>query len=148
MVRNLLPKGKREKSAYETLTGKDSKKIIERLHTFGSKAFVHNSKDDITKMHDKGFEGIYIGYDISSESHKIINISTGKIIFTINVKIDDKINSKKIKLGKKKSDSIKESTEMTEDVRRRQRGITTSRRSFTSTRYYHRKYSASCSRKS
>ena len=68
-------------------------------------------------MQNKGFEGIYIGYDISSESHKIINISTGKIIFTINVKIDDKINSKKIKLDKKKSDSIEESTEMTEDVR-------------------------------
>ena len=111
MVRNLLPKGKREKSAYETLTRKDSKKIIERLHTFGSKAFVHNSKDDITKMQDKGFEGIYIGYDISSESHKIINISTGKIIFTINVRIENKVNNKKIKLDKKKDDSI--STEKT-----------------------------------
>ena len=54
-------------------------------------------------MQDKGFEGIYIGYDISSESHKIINISTGKIIFTINVKIENKTNSKKITLNKKKA---------------------------------------------
>ena len=84
MVRNLLPKGKREKSAYEMLTGKDPKIILNRLHIFGSKAYVHNSKDDITKMQDKGFEGIYIGYDISSESHKILNITTGKIILTIN----------------------------------------------------------------
>ena len=101
MVRNLLAKGKREKSAYEILTGKDSKKIIERLHTFGSKAFVKNQKDDITKMQEKGFEGIYIGYDMNSESHKILTVNTGKIINTVNVKIEDKVNSKKITLNKK-----------------------------------------------
>ena len=101
MVRNLLPKGKREKSAYEMLTKKDPNKIIARLHTFGSKAFVHNSKDDITKMMNKAFEGIYIGYDLLSESQKILNTATGKIILTVNVKIDDKINYKKITLNKK-----------------------------------------------
>ena len=116
MVRNLLAKGKREKSAYEILTGKDSKKIIERLHTFGSKTFVKNQKGDITKMQEKGFEGIYIGYDMSSESHKILNIKTGKIIYSINVKIENKVNNKKIKLDKKKYDST--STEKTNtDVR-------------------------------
>ena len=99
------------------LTGKDSKKILERLHIFGSKVFVKNQKDDITKMQDKAFEGIYIGYDLLSESHKILNTATGKIIFTINVKIDNNVNNKKINLDKKKSDSIEESTEMTEDVR-------------------------------
>ena len=104
----MLPKGKREKSAYEMLTGKDPKIILDRLHIFGSKVFVKNQKDDITKMMDKAFEGIYIGYDMLSESHKILNIATGKIILTINVKIDDKINSKKIKLDKKKSDSTAE----------------------------------------
>ena len=79
MVRNLLPKGKRENSAYEMLTGKDSKKIIARLHTFGSKALVQNSKDDIIKMQNKAFEGIYIGHDLNSESHKILNIATDSI---------------------------------------------------------------------
>ena len=74
MIRNLLPRGERKISAYEMLTGKDPRKIIERLHTFGAKAFVHNQKDDTTKMMDKVFEGIYIGYDIRSESHKILNV--------------------------------------------------------------------------
>ena len=97
MVRNLLPKGIRKLSAYEILTGKDPKIILDRLKIFGSKAYVHNSKDDITKMQEKGFEGIYIGYDISSESHKILNIATGKIIYSINVKIDNKVNMKKLK---------------------------------------------------
>ena len=82
-IRNLLPRGNRKLSAYAMLTKKDSNKIIERLHTFGAKAFVHNQKDDITKMMNKAFEGIYIGYDIFSESHKILNTATGKIIFTI-----------------------------------------------------------------
>ena len=88
-------------SAYEKLTGQDPRKILERLFIFGSKAFVHNQKDDISKMHDKAFEGIYIGYDLRSSSHKILNIATGKIIYSINVKTVDKINSKKIKFEKK-----------------------------------------------
>ena len=117
LIRNLLPRGERKISAYEMLKGKDPRKIIERLHTFGAKAFVHNQKDDITKMMDKVFEGIYIGYDIRSESHKILNVNTGKIINTVNVKIEDKVNSKKIKVNKKKNDNIEESTEVTEDVR-------------------------------
>ena len=69
---------------------------------------MHNSKDDITKMQDKAFESIYIGYDLSSESHKILNIATGKIILTVNVKIEDKINNKKIKLDKKIVTDVRE----------------------------------------
>ena len=90
LVRNLIPKGNRKISAYEMLTKKDPNKILARLHTFGAKAFVHNSKDDITKMQDKAFEDTYIGYDLMSESHKILNIATGKIITTVNVRIENK----------------------------------------------------------
>ena len=79
LIRNLLPKGKREKSAYEKLTGKDPRKILDRLFIFGSKAYVHNQKDDISKMQEKAFEGIYIGYDLQSSSHKILNCATGKL---------------------------------------------------------------------
>jgi len=53
-------------------------------------------------MQEKAFEGIYIGYDLLSESHKILNIKTGKIICTVNVRIDDKTNNKKIKLSQQK----------------------------------------------
>ena len=113
MVRNLLPKGIRKIAAYESLTKQDPKKILNRLHIFGSKAYVHNQKDDITKMQEKTFEGIYIGYDLISEYHKIFNIATGKIILTVNVKIENKTDSRKIKLDKKK-DSI--STDKIEDV--------------------------------
>ena len=102
LIRNLLPRGEREKSAYEMLTGKDPKIILDRLHIFGSKVFVKNQKDDITKMQEKGFEGIYIGYDMSLESHKILNIATEKITYSINFKIEDKVNNKKIKLNKNK----------------------------------------------
>ncbi len=42
---------------------------------------------------------------MSSESHKILNIATGKILYSINVKIEDKVNNKKIKLNKNKNDS-------------------------------------------
>ena len=47
-------------------------------------------------MQEKAFEGIYIGYDLRSESHKILNIASGKVICTVNVRIDDKTNTKKI----------------------------------------------------
>ena len=64
-------------------------------------------------MMDKAFEGIYIGYDLQSESHKILNCATGKIIYSVNVKIENKTDSRKIKLDEKK-DSI--STDKIEDV--------------------------------
>ena len=74
LIRNLLPRENRKISAYESLTKQDPKNILERLHTFGAKAFVHNQKDDITKMQEKAFEGIYIGYDLRSDSHKVLNV--------------------------------------------------------------------------
>ena len=89
LLRNLLPKGERKLSAYEFLTKKSPKEIISQLHIFGSTIYVHNSSNEVKKMQEKAFVGVYIGYDIKSKSHKIFNPTTGKITTSINVRIDD-----------------------------------------------------------
>ena len=107
LLRNLIPKGNRKQSAYEIITGKDPNDILKQLHIFGAKVYIHKSSNDVTKMEETSSIGIYIGYDLQSKSHKIFNPNTKKITTSINVRIDDRVNSNKVKF-KKRSDSTGE----------------------------------------
>ena len=110
MLRNLIQKGNRKMSAYELLTGNNPKEILSKLHIFGAKVYLHKSGNEVTKMEENSSIGIYIGYDIKSKSHKIFNPITKKITTSINIRVDDRVNSNKIKI-KKQSDSTERKME-------------------------------------
>ena len=95
----------RKTSVYELLTGNNPKEILSKLHIFGARAYLHKSGNEVTKMEDKAFIGIYIGYDLQSKSHKIFNPNTKKITTSINVRIKStltKLNSKSNQIQQKR----------------------------------------------
>ena len=87
-LRNLTPRGNRTQSAYEKLTGKSPEKLLSIVQPFGASCFVHDSSSDVKKMDPKAWKGYYVGYDIDSNSHKIINPLTKMVIHSCNVKFD------------------------------------------------------------
>ena len=87
-LRNLTPRGERTQSAYEKLTGKSPEKLLSIIQPFGASCFVHDSSPDVKKMDPKAWKGYYVGYDIDSNSHKIINPLTKMVIHSGNVKFD------------------------------------------------------------
>ena len=87
-LRNLTPRGTRTLSAYEKLTGKSPQNLLSIIQPFGASCFVHDSNADIKKMDPKAWKGYYVGYDIDSNSHKIINPLTKMVIHSGNVTFD------------------------------------------------------------
>ena len=88
LLRNLIPTGNRKISAYETITGKSPGRLLSTLKPFGSPCFVHNSSPTVKKMDAKAFKGYYVGYDIESNSHKVLNPITKMVTTTVNAKFD------------------------------------------------------------
>ena len=58
------------------------------LKPFGTPCFVHDSSPTVQKMDQKAFKAYYIGYDIESNSHKVLNPLTKMVTTTVNVKFD------------------------------------------------------------
>ena len=88
LVRNLTPRGNSEKSAYEIITGKNPHDIISILQPFGTPCFVHDSSPTVQKLDDKAFKAFYVGYDLESKSHKVLNPITKMVLTTVNLTFD------------------------------------------------------------
>ena len=50
--------------------------------------FVHDYSPNVQKMDPKAYKAIYVGYDIESNSHKVLNADTKMVKTTVNVKFD------------------------------------------------------------
>ena len=89
-LRNLTPRGNRQISAYEKLTGKSPRDLLAIVQPFGTTCFVHDSNPDVQKLDPKAFKCYYVGFDLESNSHKVINPITKMVINTVNVTFDTK----------------------------------------------------------
>ncbi|GKD37825.1 retrovirus-related pol polyprotein from transposon TNT 1-94, partial [Tanacetum coccineum] len=75
------------KTPYELFKGK--KPSLEYFKVFGSKCFILNTKDYLTKFDPKSTEGIFLGYSPNSKAYIILNKETMRIEESLNVKFDE-----------------------------------------------------------
>ncbi|GJS46827.1 retrovirus-related pol polyprotein from transposon TNT 1-94 [Tanacetum coccineum] len=75
------------KTPYELLRGR--KPTLDYFRVFGSKCFILNTKDYVTKFDPKSYEGVFLGYSQNSKASIILNKHTRKVEESLNVTFDE-----------------------------------------------------------
>ncbi|GJS77263.1 retrovirus-related pol polyprotein from transposon TNT 1-94 [Tanacetum coccineum] len=75
------------KTPYELLRGR--KPTLDYFRVFGSKCFILNTKDYLTKFDPKSYEGVFLGYSQNSKAYIILNKHTRKIEESLNVTFNE-----------------------------------------------------------
>ncbi|GJS03496.1 retrovirus-related pol polyprotein from transposon TNT 1-94 [Tanacetum coccineum] len=75
------------KTPYEIFRGR--KPSLEYFKVFGSKCFILNTKDYLTKFDPKSYEGVFLGYFQNSKAYVVLNKHTIKIEESLNVTFDE-----------------------------------------------------------
>lgn len=75
------------KTPYELLRGR--KPNIGYFRVFGSKCFILNTKDYLTKFDPKAYGGVFLGYLQNSKAYIILNKHTMKVEESLNVTFDE-----------------------------------------------------------
>ncbi|GJX30411.1 retrovirus-related pol polyprotein from transposon TNT 1-94 [Tanacetum coccineum] len=75
------------KTPYEILRGR--KPTLDYFRVFGSKCYILNTKDYLTKFDPKSYEGVFLGYSQNSKAYIILNKHTRKIEESLNVTFDE-----------------------------------------------------------
>ncbi|GJW54638.1 retrovirus-related pol polyprotein from transposon TNT 1-94 [Tanacetum coccineum] len=75
------------KTPYELFKGK--KPNLEYFKVFGSKCFILNTKDYLTKFDPKATEGIFLGYSPNSKAYVVLNKETMKVEESLNIRFDE-----------------------------------------------------------
>ncbi|GJY14384.1 retrovirus-related pol polyprotein from transposon TNT 1-94 [Tanacetum coccineum] len=65
------------------------KPTLDYFRVFGSKCFILNTKDYLTKFDPKSYEGIFLGYSQNSKAYIILNKHTRKVEESLNVTFDE-----------------------------------------------------------
>ncbi|GJU73640.1 retrovirus-related pol polyprotein from transposon TNT 1-94 [Tanacetum coccineum] len=68
---------------------KDKKASLEYFKVFGSKCFILNTEDYLTKFDPKSTEGVFLGYSPNSKAYIILNKETMRIKEYLNVRFDE-----------------------------------------------------------
>ncbi|GJW85889.1 zf-CCHC domain-containing protein [Tanacetum coccineum] len=74
------------KTPYEIFRGR--KPSLEYFKVFGSKCFILNTKDYLTKFDPKSYEGVFLGYSQNSKAYIVLNKHTMKVEESLNVTFD------------------------------------------------------------
>ncbi|GJV43785.1 retrovirus-related pol polyprotein from transposon TNT 1-94 [Tanacetum coccineum] len=69
--------------------GVTPKPTLDYFRVFGSKCFILNTKDYLTKFDPKSYEGVFSGYSQNSKAYIILNKHTRKIEESLNVTFDE-----------------------------------------------------------
>nr|GEY02453.1 hypothetical protein [Tanacetum cinerariifolium] len=75
------------KTPYELLKGR--KPTLDYFRVFGSKCFILNTKDYLTKFDPKSYESVFLGYSQNSKGYIILNKHTRKIEESLNMTFDE-----------------------------------------------------------
>ncbi|GKC07224.1 retrovirus-related pol polyprotein from transposon TNT 1-94 [Tanacetum coccineum] len=75
------------KTPYKLLRGR--KPTLDYFKVFGSKFFILNTKDYLTKFDPNSHEGVFLGYSQHSKAYIILNKHTMKIKESLNVTFDE-----------------------------------------------------------
>ncbi|GJS45938.1 retrovirus-related pol polyprotein from transposon TNT 1-94 [Tanacetum coccineum] len=82
LIRDILGK-----THYELLRGR--KPTLDYFKVFGSKCFILNTKDYLTKFDPKSYKGVFLGYSQNSKAYIVLNKHTVKIEELLNVTFDE-----------------------------------------------------------
>ncbi|KAK0594664.1 hypothetical protein LWI29_010466 [Acer saccharum] len=74
-------------TSYELWKGK--RPNVSYFHTFGSKCYILNDRDQLDKFDAKSDEGIFIGYALNSRAYRVFNLKTLSVMESSNVVFDD-----------------------------------------------------------
>jgi len=66
---------------------------VEHFRIFGSKCYIERDDGKIGKFDSRVDEGIVVGYSSKRKAYKCYNLRLGKVVETINIKIDESISS-------------------------------------------------------
>ncbi|GKA99753.1 retrovirus-related pol polyprotein from transposon TNT 1-94 [Tanacetum coccineum] len=72
-----------------TLQEMSRKPTLDYFRVFGSKCFILNTKDYLTKFDPKSYEGIFLGYLQNSKAYIILNKHTRKVEESLNVTFNE-----------------------------------------------------------
>ncbi|GKF21241.1 retrovirus-related pol polyprotein from transposon TNT 1-94 [Tanacetum coccineum] len=87
-IRNrILIKAILGKTPYERLRSR--KPTLDYFRVVGSKCFILNTKDYLTKFDPKSYEGVFLGYSQNSKAYIILNKHTRKVEESLNVTFDE-----------------------------------------------------------
>nr|GEX70304.1 copia protein [Tanacetum cinerariifolium] len=75
------------KTPYELLRGR--KPTLDYFRVFGSKCFILNTKEYLTKFDPKSYEGVFLGYSQNSKAYIVLNKHTKKVKESLNVTFDE-----------------------------------------------------------
>nr|GEV31812.1 retrovirus-related Pol polyprotein from transposon TNT 1-94 [Tanacetum cinerariifolium] len=75
------------KTPFELPRGR--KPTLDYFRVFGSKCFILNTKDYLTKFDPNSYEGVFLGYSKNSKAYIILNKHTRKIKESLNVTFDE-----------------------------------------------------------
>ncbi|GKA21273.1 retrovirus-related pol polyprotein from transposon TNT 1-94 [Tanacetum coccineum] len=75
------------KTSYEIFRGR--KPSLEYFKVFGSKCFILNTKDYLTKFDPKSYEGVFLGYSQNSKAYVVLNKHSMKVEESLNVTFDE-----------------------------------------------------------
>nr|GEV18827.1 retrovirus-related Pol polyprotein from transposon TNT 1-94 [Tanacetum cinerariifolium] len=75
------------KTPYELLKGRKSN--LNYFKVFGSKCFILNTKDYLTKFDPKSYEGVFLGYSQNSKAYIILKKQRMKVKESLNVTFDE-----------------------------------------------------------
>jgi len=80
-----------DKTPYELWTGRSTN--VKHFRIFGRKCYIKRDDGNIKKFDSYVDEGILVGYSSKRKEYKCYNLKLGKVVETINVKIDESIPS-------------------------------------------------------
>nr|GEV22329.1 reverse transcriptase domain-containing protein [Tanacetum cinerariifolium] len=75
------------KTPYELLRGR--KPNLNYFRVFGSKFFILNTKNYLTKFDPKSYEGVFLGYSQNNKAYIILNKQTMEVEESLNVTFDE-----------------------------------------------------------
>ena len=90
MNRGLL-RNDSDKTPYELWTSRSAN--VKHFRIFKSKGYIKRDDGKIGKFDSRVDEGIFVGYSSKRKAYKCYNLRLGKVVETINVKIDESIPS-------------------------------------------------------
>ena len=98
-----------DKTPYELWTGRPAN--VKHFKIFGSKCFIKRDDGKIKKFDSHLNEGIFVGYSSKRKAYKCYNRRLGKVVETINVKIDESNTS----INKQEDSDTQEEEEMIQE---------------------------------
>ena len=91
IINRVFTRKHNNKTAYELWF--DKKPTVKYFRVFGSKCYILRDRENLGKFDTKSDEGIFLGYSLNSRAYRVLNKRTGVIQESINVVIDDQLNT-------------------------------------------------------